>query len=321
VGEGAGHQDRIGEFSPVVIAGPTAVGKSEIALLLAEQLRGEIVSVDSMQVYRGMDIGTAKPSAEERRRVPHHLLDLVEVNESFDAARFAALAHKAIAEIQSRNRVPILTGGTGLYFKAVLEGVGKAPAADAALRAELDQTPLAQLLEELRRSDPALYERIDRKNRRRVVRAVEVIRLTGRPFSEQRTSWTPGGSDTEAAVEARRFVLTRSPDDLRRRIDQRVDEMFRRGLVKETRRLVELFGGSASSSLGQALGYRQVLENLRGERSLPETVELIKIRTRQYAKRQLTWFRRHMSAQWIDLQADSKPTEAAQRIVPLMCPA
>src|SRR5438067_1732180 len=172
--------------TPILLTGPTAVGKSELALLLAERLSGEIISVDSMQVYRGLDIGTAKPPPEQRARVGHHLIDVVEITEPFDAAQFVRLARKAMEEIQARGRVPILCGGTGLYFKAFLEGLGEAPPGDAALRAKLAAAPLAELLAELAERDPEIYQRIDRKNFRRVIRAVEVIRLTGKPFSEQR---------------------------------------------------------------------------------------------------------------------------------------
>ena len=216
------------DLQPIFLAGPTATGKSEVALLLAEKLNGEIVSVDSMQVYRGMDIGTAKPSPEERLRVPHHLIDVVEVSEPFDAAQFVKLARAAVAEIQSRKRVPILCGGTGLYFNAFLEGLGAAPPADAALRAELEAISLPELLNELATRDPATYEKIDRQNPRRVIRAVEVIRLTGKPFSQQRAAWKPSA---ENPSPPRFFALTRSNEDLRRRIDARVDQMFARGLV------------------------------------------------------------------------------------------
>ena len=164
---------------PIFLAGPTAVGKSVVALALAEKLGGEIISVDSMQVYRGLDIGTAKSSAAERARVPHHLIDVAELTEAFDATKFVVLAEKAVGEIQSRGRVPIFCGGTGLYFKAFLEGLGEAPPADEKLRAELEAAPLANLLRELEQRDPATFAKIDRQNPRRVIRAIEVIRLTG----------------------------------------------------------------------------------------------------------------------------------------------
>jgi tRNA dimethylallyltransferase len=293
---------------PILIAGPTAVGKTEIALEVALQLGGEIVSVDSMQVYRGMDIGTAKPSLEDRRGVPHHLLDIIEISDPFDAARFAQLANTAIEDIRSRNRTPILTGGTGLYFKAVLDGIGHAPGADPDLREQLERAPLPELLAELQRRDPALYEQIDRNNPRRIIRAIEVIRKTGRPFSEQRAAWQPRDPGCPA------FVLSRSQEDLRCRIDARVVEMFRRGLVEETRSLIER-GLSKNRTAMQALGYRQVVEYLEGKRLLPETIELVKVRTRQYAKRQLTWFRRHLQARWIDLPPATSKAAVSRMII------
>ncbi len=289
---------------PVLLAGPTAVGKSEIALRLAEQLGGEIISVDSMQVYRGLDIGTAKPSPADRARVPHHLVDICDLTESFDAAQFARLAHRAVAEIQSRGRVPIFCGGTGLYFKAFLEGLGEAPPADAKLRAELEATPLENLLAELRERDPAAYEKIDRQNPRRVIRAVEVIRLTGKPFSAQRAEWNPESRIQNP--ESRFFCLTRSSSDLHTRINARVDTMFARGLVDETHERLK-HGLAENKTAMQAIGYRQVVEHLRGDRSLSETIELVKIRTRQFAKRQLTWFRAQKTLEWIELQPDELP--------------
>jgi len=289
---------------PIFIAGPTAVGKSEIALRLAGQLGGEIISVDSMQVYRGLDIGTAKPSSADRARVPHHLIDICDLTESFDAAQFARLAHRAVAEIQSRGHVPVLCGGTGLYFKAFLEGLGEAPSADSKLRAELEATPLEKLLEELRERDPAAYEKIDKKNPRRVIRAVEVIRLTGKPFSKQRAEWN---SCHLSPVTCHFYCFTRHPDDLHARINARVDAMFARGLVDETRELLK-HGLAENKTAMQAIGYRQVVEHLRGERSLPETIEPVKIRTRQFAKRQLTWFRAQKNLEWIELKPD-EPVE------------
>jgi tRNA dimethylallyltransferase len=288
---------------PVLIAGPTAVGKSEIALRLAGQLGGEIISADSMQVYRGLDIGTAKPSPADRARVPHHLIDICDLTESFDAAQFARLAHRAVAEIQSRGHVPIFCGGTGLYFKAFLEGLGEAPPAAVNLRAELEAAPLENLLAELREHDPAAYENIDKQNPRRVIRAVEVIRLTGKPFSEQRAEWN---SCHLSPVTCHFYCFTRSPADLHARINARVEAMFACGLVDETRELLKR-GLAQYKTAMQAIGYRQVVECLQGERSLPETIELVKIRTRQFAKRQLTWFRAQPGTQWIELKPGDPP--------------
>ena len=245
--------------SPLFLAGPTAVGKSAVALLLAEQLGGEIVSVDSMQVYRGLDIGTAKPTAAERARVPHHLIDVAELAEPFDAAKFCALARTAADEVQSRGRVPIFCGGTGLYFKAYLEGLGEAPPSDVKLRAELEATPLDALLRELAERDPATFEKIDRQNPRRVIRAVEVIRLTGKPFSEQRSAWQDRTRNTQHAAPL--VVLTRAKPDLDARINSRVDAMFARGLVAETQALLAL-GMEQNPTAMQAIGYRQVGEQI-----------------------------------------------------------
>ena len=308
---------------PVLLAGPTAVGKSGIALSLAGHLGGEIISADSMQVYRGLDIGTAKPSPADRARVRHHLIDICDLTESFDAAQFARLAHRAVAEIQSRSHVPVLCGGTGLYFKAFLEGLGEAPSADAKIRAELETVPLENLLAELRERDPAAYEKIDKRNPRRVIRAVEVIRLTGKPFSEQRADWNLGGSAfCRPKIQGRRhavppktnfYCFTRHPDDLHARINTRVDAMFTRGLVDETRELLKR-GLAENKTAMQAIGYRQVVEHLHGERSLAETVELVKIRTRQFAKRQLTWFRAQKNLEWIELKPDESPEKYLQEI-------
>jgi tRNA dimethylallyltransferase len=299
--------------SPILLAGPTAVGKSEVALALAEKIGGEIISVDSMQVYRGLDLGTAKPSAAERKRIPHHLIDVVDVTEPFDAARFVALAHRAVVDIQSRGRVPILCGGTGLYFKAFLEGLGEAPPADAKLRAELEAIPLADLLRELEQRDPVTFARIDRKNLRRVIRAVEVIRITGKPYSEQRADWNPESRIPNP--ESRIIGLTRSAADLHARINARVDRMFAAGLVEETRRLLGR-GLEQNQTAMQAIGYRQVVEHLRGEHSLNETIELVKTRTRQFAKRQLTWFRRQLDVEWTELKPDDLPDSIVARSFP-----
>jgi len=294
-------------LSPVFLAGPTAAGKSAVALALAERLGGEIISVDSMQVYRGMDIGTAKPGPAELQRARHHLIDVAGLDETFDAARFVRLAGAAAAEIQARGHVPIFCGGTGLYFKAWREGLGDAPPADAALRAALEALPLAELLAELEKSDPATFQRIDRKNPRRIIRAVEVIRLTGRPFSAQRAHWEGAGSGGAAGC----FCLTRPAGELRERIARRVDEMFAKGLVAETESLLAR-GLEQNPTACQALGYRQVIEHLRGVRGLPETVELVKIRTRQFAKRQLTWFRRQMRLEWFSLEGQPPETAAVK---------
>jgi tRNA dimethylallyltransferase len=299
---------------PIFIVGPTASGKSAVALALAEQVQGEIISVDSMQVYRGLDIGTAKPSDAERAHVRHHLIDVVELTEPFDAAKFVTLARRAEQDIRERGRRPIYCGGTGLYLKALLDGLGEAPPADSALRKELEAIPLSELLHELATRDPEAYARIDQKNARRIIRAVEVIRLTGRPFSAQRAEWSshqrlgvpPGDSSIHG--------LLRSNEDLHARLNQRVEQMFAAGLVEETRALLHR-GLEQNRTAMQAIGYRQVVEHLRGERSLEETIERVKIRTRQFAKRQMTWFRRQLEVEWISVDGSTTTEEIAARVI------
>ena len=268
-----------------------------------------------MQVYRGMDIGTAKPSPADRARVPHHLIDVVEVTEPFDAAQFVQLARRAVADIQSRGRVPILCGGTGLYFKAFLEGLGEAPPADAALRAVLEATPLPELLRELAERDPATYERIDRQNPRRVIRAIEVIRLTGKPFSAQRADWD--SRTTHHASRRHAASASRAP----RRICTSVSApaltpcSAGAGWPKPSNSCSAAWPRTETAM--QALGYRQIVEHLRGERSLAETIELVKMRTRQFAKRQMTWFRRQLQLTWINLEPQSSAEAVAESIARL----
>ena len=302
----------------VFIVGPTGAGKSALALHLAEQLGGEIISVDSMQVYRGLDVGTAKPTLAECQHVRHHLIDVAALHESFDAARFVTLARAAVADIRARGKRPIFCGGTGMYLKAYLEGIGPAPPTDPQLRAALEVTPTDQLLEELAQTDAAMFEFIDRQNRRRVIRAVEVIRLTGRPFSAQRALWSRAAAaslaDPPVGVdEARIFGLEREGPDLHERIQRRVERMFEAGLVAETRQLLEQ-GLERNRTAMQAIGYRQVVEHLRGDRTLPQTVELIKQRTRQFARRQMTWFRRQLRVEWIPVAADDDVARIADRV-------
>lgn len=295
--------------SPLFLAGPTAVGKSAVALALAERIGGEIVSVDSMQVYRGLDLGTAKPSAAERAHARHHLIDVVELTEPFDAAAFLRLARAAVADIASRGHVPIFCGGTGLYFKAWFDGLGEAPPADAALRTELEAAPLDELLRELEARDPEAFARIDLQNPRRVVRAVEVIRLTGKPFSAQRAEWTTQDSRLKSR-DLKVITFSRETADLRSRIDARVDAMFAAGLVAETQALLARGLGRNRTAM-QAIGYRQVIEHLRGERGLAATIELVKTKTRQFARRQMTWFRRQLPVEWVELPPDADAARVA----------
>jgi tRNA dimethylallyltransferase len=299
-----------GEREALFLAGPTGVGKSAVALELAARLGGEIISVDSMQVYRGLDIGTGKPSPADRRRVPHHLVDVVALTEAFDAWRYVTLARQAEEDIRRRGRPPIFCGGTGLYFKSYLEGLGAAPASDPAVRRELEALPLSALLAELEARDPAAHASLDRANRRRVVRALEMVRSTGQPLSMLRAR--------QARSDRRPMVLglSRAPEDLRRRIDARVEAMFRAGWVEETRRLAAE-GLEGNRTAMQAIGYRQILEHLRGGLSWADTVALVQQKTRQFARRQRTWFRHQLEVQWCEVSPDEESRAVADRIADL----
>ena len=282
----------------IYLTGATARGKSALAMHLAKRLGGEIISVDSMQVYCGLNIGTAKPSAEEQAEVPHHLIDVAQLSEAFDAAQFVRLAKSASESISSRGRIPIFCGGTGLYFRALMEGLGNSPPSDELLRDELSLLPFESLVAELKIKDPKAAKQIDLKNPRRVLRAVEVIRLTGRPYSEQRIGW-----DKLKRAPENLFCINREVDVLNQRIHKRVDEMFSLGLIEETQILIKQ-GLRDNRNACQALGYRQVLDLLDGELSLESVVDKVKIKTRQFAKRQRSWFRNQMKCDLLDWPED-----------------
>ena len=290
---------------PIFIAGATATGKSAVALEVAKKIGGEIISVDSMQVYRKMDIGTAKPTAEQREQTPHHIIDCTTISEGFDAARFVREAENKKTKIEH----PIFCGGTGLYFQAWIEGLGEAPPGDPKIRMTLEETPTQDLLRELKEKDPETYKSIDPHNPRRIIRAVEVIRITDKPFSEQKAEWTNRAPKNF-------FLVERAAQDLRNRIEGRVEKMFERGLVEETCSLQSELENNPIAQ--QALGYRQVIGHLRGEQSLPETINLVKSRTWQYAKRQKTWFRKKTGAREVGVPEAEIPKETAWRIIDLI---
>ena len=280
---------------PVIyITGATASGKSALAMRLANTLGGEIISVDSMQVYCGLNIGTAKPSAQEQNEIQHHLIDVAQLSEAFDAAQFVSLAQQALKLIWKRGRVPIFCGGTGLYFRALIEGLGESPPSDESLRDELALMPIESLVAELRIKDPEAAKQVDLKNPRRVLRAIEVIRLTGRPYSEQRIGW----NNVDKAPQ-NLFCISREVDVLNQRIHKRVDEMFNQGLVEETQTLIKK-GLRNNRNACQALGYRQVLDLLDGKLNLENVVQQVKTKTRQFAKRQRSWFRNQMKCKFLE---------------------
>ncbi len=281
---------------PVVfVLGPTCTGKSRLGLLLASRIGGEIVNADSMQVYRGFDIGTAKPTAEEQRQIPHHLIDVAGPHEEFNAALFKRLADEAIRGIWARKRVPVVVGGTGLYIKAILFDLFPAPT-DGTLRASLRKQYAADplgLYETLKSIDPSYALRISHKDGIRVVRAIEVFRLTGNTMSR----WEEIHGFREARYRALRIGLRKDRTVLYERIDERVEEMLRSGWIEEVEALLRAGVGDDCKALA-GIGYRQVLLYLRRLISYEDMVQRIKAETRQYAKRQFTWFSKEQDVAW-----------------------
>ena len=312
----------MGAMQTVFLVGPTAVGKSAVALELARHIHAEVVSADSMQVYRGMDIGTAKPSPAERALVPHHLIDVCEVGDVFDAKRFVDLATKAIVGIHGRGRVALVVGGTGLYVRALRRGLFEGPSRNDELRARLEKMNAAQLFEELQRVDPLTAERIDRHNPRRLVRALEVFHETGKPIAELQKEWTTGeiprqstyakASADKARDDSSGICLSRARDDLHARIERRIDGQIAAGWIEEVKRLLAR-GLENNATAMQAAGYRELVAHVRGDLSLAAAVALIKTRTRQLARRQLTWFRREPQLDWIEIGRNEPPTDTATR--------
>jgi tRNA dimethylallyltransferase len=275
--------------------GPTASGKTALAVAIAKRFDGEIVSADSRQIYRGMDIGTAKPSAEEMRAVPHHLIDIKDPDEDYTVAEYKDDALAAIDAILKRGRLPVLVGGTGLYLKAVLENLGIPKAkADPALRAELEREitkeGLDAVFKKLVALDPEAAYIVDGKNPRRVVRALEVAITTGEPFTAQRKKNVPLFDDV-------RIGINLPPEALRKRIDERIGQMIKDGLVAEVRGLVKKYGSQVVAF--DAIGYREIVGHLNGMTSLAEAVAAMKMNTWHYAKRQMTWFKKDKEIRWV----------------------
>ena len=287
----------------IAVVGPTASGKSALALSLSERFGGEIVSCDSMQIYRGMDIGTAKPTPEEQKRIPHHMIDILDPDQPYSAADYGDAAAEVAEKILSRGKLPVFCGGTGLYLTAALTGRhGDAPPSDPALRAELSERGKteegrAALYAELAAIDPASASATHPNNLRRVVRAIEIFRLTGKPksvFDEESRRCPPRFSCLTIGLDfPERGALYR-------RIDRRVDEMMAAGLFDEAKTLWERGYLSPGTTAGQAIGYRQFLPCFAGESTPAEAAEEIKQATRRYAKRQLTWFRAQEGIVWLD---------------------
>jgi tRNA dimethylallyltransferase len=283
----------------VAVVGPTGIGKSRLALHLAQLLDGEIVSADSRQVYRYMDIGTAKPDSEKLSLVPHHLINIANPGDSLSLSRYQALAYQVIRDIQNRQKIPFLVGGSGLYIWAVLEGwkIPQVPP-DFEFRKYLEEKAVNRGIDELYRElmevDPAAAQKIDHRNVRRVIRALEVYRKTGTPFSQVQGKETP-------PFDAFIIGLTADREELYRRIDLRVDEMMKQGLIAEVEKLVNM-GYDFNLAAMSGIGYRQIGMLLRSELTLAEAVQQIKFETHRFARHQYAWFRlKDKRIHWFDI--------------------
>jgi tRNA dimethylallyltransferase len=286
-----------GKIKIVIIMGPTASGKTRLALELAGIFDGEIVSADSMQVYRHMDIGTAKPTKEERREVPHHVIDVVDPDEDYSAARYMHEAREAIKEIDSRGKKIFVVGGTGLYIRALTKGLFKGPAGVPELRQrflrEAELKGKVSLYEELREVDPVAASTIHPNNIPRIIRALEVYHVTDRPISE----FQKAHAFKEEEFGYLKIGLRKTREELYRDIEERVDRMVKEGLVREARGLV-CMGYSPDLKPMQGLGYKEMVRHISGRCTLEEAVSQIKTNTRRYAKRQMTWFNREGDISW-----------------------
>ncbi|MFV1966762.1 MAG: tRNA (adenosine(37)-N6)-dimethylallyltransferase MiaA, partial [Pirellulaceae bacterium] len=306
--------EEVRTFDPVqrcwFLTGPTASGKTAVGLELAARIGAEIISVDSMAVYLGMDVGTAKPTLAERQSIPHHLIDIVTPDTEFSLSQYVALAHETVAEIRARNRQVLFVGGTPLYLKSLLRGVYPGPPADWAFRRqieeELGRVGVQALHERLRQMDPLSAARLHPNDKRRIVRALEVYKVTGIPLSHQQTHFETPRSDACNRVMTFRWPRAH----LHQRIETRVVRMFEAGLVGEVRKLLEKYGRLGRTA-AQAVGYREVADHLRGKRDLEATVERVTTRTRQFARRQETWFRSLSECEWLEISDAETPGDIA----------
>ena len=295
-----------------VIIGQTATGKNAVARLITPSLQSEIISVDSMKIYRGLDIGTAKPSSSEQKKNHYHFIDIRSPSESYNVANFVEDCDRVVENIDRRKKRPLLVVGTPLYLKRLFKGIFEVNPVDAKLRRELeslaDEKGSAFLYERLKKSDPVRAAQLHPNDRRRIIRALEVQTLTGQPMSRLQTQ----DSESERRYPTKIVGLRREREDLYQRIDQRVERMFDSGLVSEVKTVLaqDSFGKQAA----QAVGYKEVIQHLNGELSLVEAKELVKRNTRRLARRQMTWFRSFPDIHWVDLKPDEPPAETMIRV-------
>jgi len=292
-----------------VIMGPTGVGKSEFAIELAKRIGGEIISMDSMQIYRYMNIGTSKVDPKLREEIPHHMIDVIDPDEEFDVKRFRDMALELMEDIISKKKIPILVGGTGLYFEVLRYGIFNGPSKNERIREALlkiERERPGSLRDLLLLVDPKAFEKIDSHDLVRTVRALEVYILTGRPISNL---WNERTGEDRYVV----FILTRNRNELYSRINRRVDFMFESGLVDEVKNIINM-GYSKNLKPMRSIGYKEVVQYLEGKIDLKECIEMVKLSTRHYAKRQLTWFRKYKDAIWINLDEQSSLEKVIQFI-------
>jgi tRNA dimethylallyltransferase len=295
--------------SPIVfLVGPTAVGKSAVAVEFAQKINGEIISCDAMQVYREANIASDKPSAAMRAVVPHHVIDVVSVEEEFNVARYRALALAAIEDAHRRGKVPLVVGGSGMYMMALLDGLFDDGEPDLELRASLDSRDLRELQADLLRVDPVAASHIMGNDRKRIVRALEVFHTTGVPMSEQQKK----RDGLWGKYDIRVIALERPREELYQRVEARIDEMFKGGLVDEVKMLL---GKKLSSTGCKIIGMSEVKGFLDGEYDLERAKYLMKLHTRHYVKRQMTWFRKDKRLEWVMIRADEATKDVVQRIV------
>lgn len=293
---------------PIIVTGPTGVGKSSFAAALAVRLGGEVIGADAYQIYAGLPILTAQPSQELQALVPHHLIGFLDLRESFDVARYQRLAHTAIADIQSRHRTPIIVGGTGLYLKSLTHGLANIPAIDPLLREQIATLSLSDAIIKLASLDPYAPAQIDLRNPVRVSRALEIVLSTGHPLAKAREQWK-----SDAPLDFCGLVLTRPREELHSRIESNVASLFECGVVEEVRSAQE-----AGLTASKAIGYREIHALLRGETTLAQCREAIILATRQYSKRQITWCRTQFDFPVLELSKNHTEKETLDSALSLL---
>ncbi|MBU4561009.1 tRNA (adenosine(37)-N6)-dimethylallyltransferase MiaA [bacterium] len=295
--------------SLVVIVGPTAVGKSEVAIELAKKINGEIVSCDSRQVYEHLNIGTAKSTKEERKKIPHHLIDIIKPNEEFNAFLYAQRAHEAISKVHKKKKIPILVGGSGLYVRAVLNGIFPGAGKNKEIRNRLEKFSSSALYKKLKETDPKTALRLHPHDKVRLIRALEVYELTGQPISAlQKVS-----KEKKPNYNLMMVGLKRKREELYQRINKRVEGMIEGGLVEEVRGLLKK-GFSKDLIALKGLGYKEIIGYLDREYGLEEAIRLLKRNSRRFAKRQLTWFSQDKRIHWIEIAEKDLANRVASQI-------